>query len=62
MVLVTTVVGALAAWAGGQGVERLWLEVEHDNEPAQRLYRELALERVGGHSYLTAPSISRTAS
>jgi ribosomal protein S18 acetylase RimI-like enzyme len=60
--LARSMVGALAAWAGGQGAERLWLEVEHDNEPAQRLYRDLALERVGGHSYLTAPSISRTGS
>lgn len=56
------VIRALATWAGDQGAERLWLEVEHDNEPALRLYRDLALERVAGHSYLTAPSISRTAS
>jgi ribosomal protein S18 acetylase RimI-like enzyme len=60
--LARALVGALAAWAAGHRAEGLWLEVEHDNEPALRLYRDLALGRVGGHSYLTAPSISRTAS
>jgi ribosomal protein S18 acetylase RimI-like enzyme len=54
--------GALADWAAGQGARCLWLEVEDENGPALALYRELGLERVGGYSYLTAPSISRTAS
>jgi ribosomal protein S18 acetylase RimI-like enzyme len=60
--LARALLGALAAWARGHGAGRLWLEVEDGNAPARRLYRDLALERVGGHAYLTAPSISRTAS
>jgi N-acetylglutamate synthase len=54
--------GALATWARDREADRLWLEVEEGNAPALRLYRDLRLERVGGYSYLTAPSSSRTAS
>lgn len=32
---------ALTAWAGDQGAEQLYLQVEEDNEPAQRLYAGL---------------------
>jgi GNAT superfamily N-acetyltransferase len=60
--LARAVLGALAAWARQRGADRLWLEVEQDNAPALQLYRDLCLERVGGYSYLTAPSSSRTAS
>jgi N-acetylglutamate synthase len=60
--LARAVLGALAAWARDRGAARLWLEVEQDNAPALELYRDLGLERVGGYSYLTEPSISRTAS
>jgi N-acetylglutamate synthase len=60
--LARAVLGALAAWARERGADRLWLEVEEGNAPALELYRDLRLERVGGYSYLTAPSSSRTAS
>ncbi len=35
------VVGALARWARGQGVTSLYVQVEADNRPAQRLYPAL---------------------
>jgi GNAT superfamily N-acetyltransferase len=54
--------GALAAWAGPAGAERLWLEVEPGNETALAWYRRLGLERVGAYGYLTAASIARTGS
>jgi N-acetylglutamate synthase len=45
--------GALASWGRSFGAERLWLEVEDDNDAALLLYRRLGLVRVGGYSYLT---------
>jgi ribosomal protein S18 acetylase RimI-like enzyme len=52
-------VGAVAAWARAGGAERVWLEVEDDNEPALALYRGSGLARIGGYSYLTrAPGLA----
>jgi N-acetylglutamate synthase len=45
---------ALAGWAGDQGIERLYLQVERDNAPAQRLYEGLGFTEAYHYHYRRA--------
>jgi GNAT superfamily N-acetyltransferase len=58
----TRLLGSLAGWARERGAERLWLEVERENERAIAWYRRLGLVEAGSYAYRMAPSISRTTS
>jgi GNAT superfamily N-acetyltransferase len=46
--------GALAAWARDQNVERLYLQVERDNAPARRLYAALGFAEAYSYHYRRA--------
>ena len=46
-----SVVGALARWAGGQGVSSLYLQVEADNQPARQLYLPLGFRLAYRYHY-----------
>jgi GNAT superfamily N-acetyltransferase len=46
-----TVLAALAAWAGAHGADRMYLQVEHDNAPALRVYRRAGFRAVCGYHY-----------
>jgi ribosomal protein S18 acetylase RimI-like enzyme len=46
-----TVLAALAAWAGAHGADRMYLQVEHDNAPALRLYHRAGFREVCGYHY-----------
>jgi ribosomal protein S18 acetylase RimI-like enzyme len=45
---------ALASWAGDQGIERLYLQVERDNAPARRLYAGLGFTEAYPYHYRRA--------
>ena len=45
---------ALAGWASAQGAQRLYLQVERDNEPARRLYAGLGFEEAYRYHYRRA--------
>ena len=45
---------ALAGWAGDQGIERLYLQVERDNAPARRLYAGLGFTEAYRYHYRRA--------
>ena len=45
---------ALAGWAGDQGFERLYLQVERDNAPARRLYASLGFTEAYRYHYRRA--------
>ena len=49
-----SLLGALARWAVEQGVERLYLQVEHDNAPARQLYGRLGFTEAYGYHYRRA--------
>jgi ribosomal protein S18 acetylase RimI-like enzyme len=44
----------LAGWAGEQGAERLYLQVERDNAPARRLYDRLGFTEAYRYHYRRA--------
>ena len=46
----------LADLARGEGVLMMHLQVEHDNEPALRLYRRLGFDTHSAYAYLTQPT------
>jgi ribosomal protein S18 acetylase RimI-like enzyme len=46
-----TVLTALAPWAGAHGADRMYLQVEHDNAPALRLYRRAGFHEVCDYHY-----------
>ncbi len=46
------VVAALAGWAGRQGAPSMYLQVEADNRPAQRLYRACGCRPAYRYHYL----------
>lgn len=53
------VLGALAAWAGAHGADRMYLQVGHDNVPALRLYQRAGFAEVCGYHYrIQAPDRS----
>lgn len=49
-----TLVAALARWSAANGCDRLYLQVEADNAPAQALYRALGFTRSHGYHYRVA--------
>jgi N-acetylglutamate synthase len=46
-----SLVRALAGWAIAQGIERLYLQVEHDNAPARKLYAGLGFTEAYRYHY-----------
>ncbi|MDP9843883.1 GNAT family N-acetyltransferase [Streptosporangium lutulentum] len=48
------VLAALAGWAGAHEADRMYLQVEHDNLPALRLYERTGFSEVCGYHYRTA--------
>ena len=48
------VLAALAGWAGGQRADRMYLQVEHDNVAALRLYGRAGFTEVCAYHYRTA--------
>ncbi|WP_252843516.1 GNAT family N-acetyltransferase [Actinoallomurus purpureus] len=51
----TAILGAGARWAAGQGADRLYLQVEADNDAAWRLYRNAGFTRSYTYHYRIAP-------
>ncbi len=51
----TAVVSALARWARSRRAEHLYLQVEHDNVPARRLYDRAGFTTLCDYHYRTAP-------
>jgi ribosomal protein S18 acetylase RimI-like enzyme len=49
-----TVVHALAGWATRRGAQRIYLQVESDNAPAQALYASTGFARSHGYHYRAA--------
>ena len=49
-----SLMAALTAWAGDQGAGHLYLQVEEDNEPAQRLYAGLGFDFAYHYHYRRA--------
>ena len=49
------VLATLAAWAGGRGAQRLYLQVETGNAAARALFAGAGFERSHGYHYRTAP-------
>lgn len=45
---------ALAGWAGAHQADRMYLQVEHDNGPALRLYERAGFGEMSGYHYRTA--------
>lgn len=48
------VLAALAGWAGAREAVRMYLQVEHDNIPALRLYERAGFREICGYHYRTA--------
>lgn len=48
------VLAALADWAGAHEADRMYLQVEHDNVPALRLYERMGFSEICGYHYRTA--------
>lgn len=48
------VLAALAGWAGAHRADRMYLQVEHDNVPALRLYERTGFGTVCAYHYRTA--------
>ncbi|GIH26819.1 acetyltransferase [Acrocarpospora phusangensis] len=48
------VLTALAGWADGQGMARMYLQVEHENVPARRLYARMGFTQISAYHYRTA--------
>jgi N-acetylglutamate synthase len=53
--LATVVTAALAAQAAAHGAQRVYLQVEDDNEPARRLYRRIGFTAHHDFHYRIAP-------
>jgi GNAT superfamily N-acetyltransferase len=51
------VLPALADWAGGHAVGRMYLQVERDNMPALRLYERTGFIEVCGYHYRAAAEL-----
>jgi GNAT superfamily N-acetyltransferase len=51
-----SVMNALLSWSRGQGAEVAWLQVVHDNESAQNLYRSAGFQSIGGYHYRVKPT------
>lgn len=49
------VLGALAAWAAGTEIRDMYLQVEHANVPAMRLYARAGFSEVRAYHYRTCP-------
>jgi ribosomal protein S18 acetylase RimI-like enzyme len=50
------VLAALARWAADQGAGHLYLQVEHDNTPARRLYERAGFTELCRYHYRVKPS------
>ncbi|ADD42239.1 GNAT family N-acetyltransferase [Stackebrandtia nassauensis] len=50
-----TVLAALAEWAGRNGADRMYLQVEGDNDAALRLYGRMGFRELCGYHYRIAP-------
>lgn len=48
------VLAALAGWAGEQGADRMYLQVDPDNVPAVRLYERAGFAELCGYHYRTS--------
>ncbi|MFE1171861.1 GNAT family N-acetyltransferase [Streptomyces sp. NPDC058773] len=48
------VLAALAGWAGAHAADRMYLQVEHDNAPALRLYGRAGFRERCGYHYRAA--------
>nr|WP_201749146.1 GNAT family N-acetyltransferase [Micromonospora acroterricola] len=46
-----SVLAAFAEWAGGHHADTMYLQVEQDNVPAQRLYRRAGFGELAGYHY-----------
>ena len=51
-----SVLAALATWAGEQGINQMYLQVERDNPPALRLYERAGFSEVCGYHFRVAES------
>ncbi|WP_283135343.1 GNAT family N-acetyltransferase [Rhizohabitans arisaemae] len=51
----TTLLGAGARWASTQGIQRMYLQVEKDNEAARRLYAGIGFTHSHSYHYRTRP-------
>lgn len=49
-----SVLAALAGWAGAHGADRMYLQLERDNQPALRLYERAGFTEIRGYHYRTA--------
>jgi N-acetylglutamate synthase len=49
------VLGALADWSRERGADRVYLQVERDNVPAQALYASMGFKRSHGYHFRSAP-------
>lgn len=48
------VLAALARWAGTRSADRMYLQVEHDNTAALRLYERMGFRELCGYHYRVA--------
>ncbi|MFI0483917.1 GNAT family N-acetyltransferase [Actinomadura sp. 9N215] len=54
-----TVLAALAGWGESQNADRMYLQVEHGNGPAIRLYERSGFSEVSAYHYRTATASGR---